>query len=102
MAMKIHDTPHNPSIRTGHGGDVREQKVDASEGHQPSGRANLGDTVSLTETASSLSTLIETLAQVPVVDRARVDELKAALSDGTFQIDANRIAEKLIRLEKDL
>jgi negative regulator of flagellin synthesis FlgM len=101
MAMKI-ETPHNPSIPTGHGGEVREQKVDASEGRQPSGRSNLGDTVSITEAAASLSTLIETLAQVPVVDKARVDEVKAALAEGTFQIDTGRIAQRLLRLEKVL
>lgn len=102
MAMKIHNTPQNSPIRTAHGGDVREKKVSGGESREPSERANVGDTVSLTETASSLSTLIEALAQVPVVDSARVEALKAALADGTFQVDAERIAGKLLRMEKDL
>ncbi len=102
MAMKISNTPHNPSIRSGHGGEVKQSKVSAGEGHPSDVAKSLEDRVSLTETASSLSTLIDTLAPIPVVDKARVDELKAALADGSFQVDATRVAEKLIRLEEDL
>lgn len=38
----------------------------------------------------------QVIAATPVVDQARVDEIKQAISDGRFQVDANKVADGLI------
>ena len=57
------------------------------------------DTVSLTGTASQLRSLEQHLASLPVVDIQRVDSVKREISNGTFEIDPPRIADKMIQIE---
>jgi negative regulator of flagellin synthesis FlgM len=51
-------------------------------------------------TVSSVGSLLQeveaTLANVPVVDSARVQEIKNAISEGRFQVDAEKVADGLI------
>jgi negative regulator of flagellin synthesis FlgM len=61
-----------------------------------------GDKVSFTETSVRLRALEGTLANMPVVDEARVEAIKQAIADGSYQIDANRIADKLIQFERGM
>jgi len=57
------------------------------------------DTVSITGTASQLHALEKQLASLPVVDVQRVDAVKREISNGTFEINPPRIAEKMIQIE---
>ena len=57
------------------------------------------DTVSITNTASQLNALEKQLASLPVVDVQRVDAVKREISNGTFEINPPRIAEKMIQIE---
>ena len=66
------------------------------------GRPSTSDTVSLTNAAAQISNLENTLAELPVVDTQRVDAIKQALADGSYQIDAERVADKLLSLENSL
>lgn len=66
-----------------------------AEAHTP--RAGAGsDKVELSTLSSSLQKAEVAMADTPVVDRSRVDEIKQAISEGRFRIDANRIADGLI------
>jgi len=38
----------------------------------------------------------------PPVDRERVDTIRAALADGSYEIDSARVAAKLLRLDREL
>lgn len=58
--------------------------------------ANNGEQVQLSSLASTLQKAEAALAETPVMDRARVEEIKQAIRDGRFKIDANRIADGLI------
>lgn len=55
-----------------------------------------GDKVQLSSLSSSLQKAETAIANAPVVDRARVDEIRQAISEGRFKIDAGRIADGLI------
>jgi negative regulator of flagellin synthesis FlgM len=61
-----------------------------------------GDTVTLTRSARSLQKIEEAVARAPVVDTAKVAAVKQAISSGTYQIDAGRIADKLLKFERGL
>lgn len=58
------------------------------------------DTVKLTSNAKLLERLDKTLAALPAVDSDRVAEIKAAIQDGNYQIDADAIADAMIRLDR--
>lgn len=57
------------------------------------------DTVQLTDTASRLRDLTQSIADVPVVDRQRVDAFQQSINDGSYRIDNQQVAEKVIGFE---
>lgn len=60
------------------------------------------DAVSLTDSAQLLVRLEKALADVPVIDRVRVETIKSAIADGTYAVDADRVAAEVLRMETDL
>lgn len=50
--------------------------------------------------AQSLEKIRESLASEPVVDRQKVETVKQALQDGTYKINSENIAVKLIEFEQ--
>tara|TARA_R110001583_G_scaffold177418_2_gene332610 strand:- start:110632 stop:110943 length:312 start_codon:yes stop_codon:yes gene_type:complete len=60
------------------------------------------DTVSLTDTATALQSLQQTLADAPVVDNARVSALKAAIAEGSYNADPAELANNMINFEQKL
>lgn len=55
-----------------------------------------GAQIDISGTSSRLRELEATIANVPVVDSARVNEIKQAISDGRFKVNADRVADSLI------
>lgn len=58
--------------------------------------ANNGEQVQLSSLASTLQKADAALAETPAMDTARIDEIKQAIREGRFKIDASRIADGLI------
>ncbi|AKU10848.1 putative negative regulator of flagellin synthesis [Azoarcus sp. CIB] len=52
--------------------------------------------VELSSLSSSLNKAEAAMAAAPEIDRSRVDEIRQAISEGRFKVDANRIADGLI------
>lgn len=59
------------------------------------------DQVRLTPASLSLRQL-ETNRDEPPIDRVRVAELRAAIERGDYQVDPDRVAQKLLELENSL
>lgn len=57
------------------------------------------DTVRLTDAAQELSRLEAQVSSVPEVDSRRVEQVRAALANGTYKVDAGAIATNLMKLE---
>lgn len=57
--------------------------------------------VSLSARANQLNRLEAQLATVPVVDRSRVDAIKAALAAGEYTINPENIADTLLASAKE-
>ncbi len=64
------------------------------------GPASTSDTVNLTSDAKLLERLDKTLAALPAVDSARVAEIRTAIENGDYEIDAEAIADAMIRLDR--
>ena len=60
------------------------------------------DTVTFTGGAEHLRNLESAVHQTTGVDSGKVEAIKSAIENGTFEIDAEKIANKLIELEADL
>lgn len=58
--------------------------------------ANAGEQVELSSLAASIQDAGAALGDTPVVDAARVAEIKQAMSEGRFQINPDRVANGLI------
>ncbi len=80
-------------------------KARSAQGAGPSQSSNgvepiaAADAVSFTETASRMREIEGSLRSVPVVDTQRVNEVKQAIADGTYEVNPARIAEKMMKFE---
>ena len=64
--------------------------------------AQTGDHVTLTDSARSLQKIEEAVAKAPVVNASKVASVKQAVQSGTYQVDAGRVADKLLQFESAL
>jgi negative regulator of flagellin synthesis FlgM len=64
--------------------------------------AATGDTVNITASGLLLSKLEDIVHGTPVVDAARVAALKDAIGSGTYQVDDQRVADRILRFERDV
>jgi negative regulator of flagellin synthesis FlgM len=60
------------------------------------------DSVELTETASRLQQIEQALSNIPIVDDARVESISQAIGTGQYQIDNEKIADRIITSEEGL
>ena len=58
------------------------------------------DSIEITAMAQGIKKALESSSSVTIVDADRVAAVKKALADGSYQINAERIAEKMIQYEK--
>ncbi|MDD3352776.1 flagellar biosynthesis anti-sigma factor FlgM [Zoogloea sp.] len=53
--------------------------------------------VQISSLSTSLQQMEETIAGTPVVDSARVNEIKQAITEGRFRVDTEKVADGLIQ-----
>lgn len=99
--MKI-DKPGKPLPvnLTGEGAapTAAKEKSNLSPALQQSGSTN----VSLGSTATQLQSMENSMANSPVVDAAKVAEIKQAISDGRFKVNTEVVADRLLETVRDL
>lgn len=67
-----------------------------------SGKSSTADTVSLSDNAVQLGKIDNTAIAAPVVDTQRVEQVKQAISNGTYKVDAEKVVDKLMQFESIL
>ncbi len=68
----------------------------------PEKSATARDTVSITQSGLLMGKLEEIVQRTPVVDQQRIAAVKDALASGKYAIDNQRIADRMLRLEREL
>lgn len=61
-----------------------------------------GENVKLSSQAESLKQVEQQLADLPEVDDARIEQIKAALADGSYKIDAEKLAQKMLDMDNSI
>lgn len=106
MVNGIDPMHHGIVDKTGHkvagsagGAAVRpDQSTDSSASKA---KTDISDTVMLTQRSQLLERLEKTAVDLPVINQARVDAVKADIADGKYEIDVDNIADILLRAERD-
>ena len=85
------------------GGRIETERKDkssdtSSESVNSSSRA-ISDSVEFSAAVQQLSSLQDELASISAVDMGKVDEIRQAISNGSYKIDAQKIAASLLALE---
>lgn len=99
--MKI-DKPGNtlPASSAGEGAtraNGKNKPGQTSASQQPA-----GTNVSFGSTAAHLQNMETSMAGSPVVNAAKVAEIKQAISEGRFQVNTSMVADRLIATVRDL
>lgn len=58
-----------------------------------------GEPVQLSKNARQLQSVSEKIASMPSVNSEKVAQLKQAVAEGSYQVDSQRVASKLLGLE---
>lgn len=99
MSTKINGLevrPASPAVTA----PIARSKDSFSADGAPVGAGNKG--VQITDTARHLATLEKLVAGSPEVDQDKVAEVSLAIERGLFQVQPERIADQLLRLEQTL
>jgi negative regulator of flagellin synthesis FlgM len=77
----------------------KDKSSDTSSATVDSSSRAISDSVELSSAAQQLASLQDKLAAIDTVDMGKVDEIRQAISNGNYKIDAQKIAESLLALE---
>ncbi|MCK5121167.1 MAG: flagellar biosynthesis anti-sigma factor FlgM [Methylococcales bacterium] len=59
------------------------------------------DSVDITAVAKEITKAFETSKSTPVINEERVNAVKKALEEGTYPINAEKIAAKMVQMERE-
>ena len=99
VASRINSLETKP-VRVAPGSAVN-RRPDQAPG-QPPAAAEAESDVKLTGRAGRLAAIEQSLRNLPAVDELRVAAVKQRLQDGEYQVDPQRIADRLLRMEDEL
>lgn len=98
--MKI-DKPNKP-LPTPIGEGSSRAAAKGKSTPQPAAQKSSSTSVSLGSTASQLQSIESNMANTPVLDGAKVAEIQKAISDGSFKVNSEVVANRLIEMVRDL
>lgn len=84
---------------------VRNERAADGDKAEAAGRSDsreTGSPVRLTDTAANLKQAETRLADLPDVDRKRVETLRQRIESGAYEVNAGRLADRLLAFERDL
>lgn len=80
---------------------AKASAVKGKGGKSSAPTAGGGDSLTLTESSTHIRALETQLASVDVTDVGKVESVKAAIADGSFTVDAEVVADRLIDHTKE-
>ena len=84
-------------------GPVRPERAEGGDSKAGgSEAADAAAAIRLTDTATNLKGVEARLAALPDVDAKRVESLRQRIESGAYEINAGRLADRIIAFERDL
>jgi negative regulator of flagellin synthesis FlgM len=83
-------------------GEGKARAPAAKPGDNASATAASGTNVNIGSTSAHLRSMESGMANTPSVNASRVAEIKQAISEGRFQVNAGAVADSLIKSVTDL
>ncbi len=74
----------------------------ATEQTKAQSPAARGENVSLSNQAKNLKQLEQKLGDYPEMDDDRIAQIRSALEDGSYKIDAEKLAQKMLDMDKSI
>lgn len=99
--MKI-DKPSKPLPASLAGEGVAHAAAKGKSNPPPAARQSGDTSVSLGSTAAQLHSMESSMANTPVVNAAKVAEIKQAISEGRFKVNPEVVAGRLLDTVRDL
>ncbi len=101
MTQKIEGSlPAAATLRTGNvAGKISQAGGDRSS---PVAATEASDSLRLTGEATGLQSLQKELSSAPAVDQSRVQAVRESLQNGSYQINPDAIASRMIDLDQQL
>lgn len=93
--------PAQNTVNTARGGSTERQAGPTATAAQINTPAS-NDKISLTDAATQLQSLQQNIAALSEVDSARVAELRVAIENGEYLVDAQKLAQNMIKFEGQL
>lgn len=102
MAIEFNGVPPSQLPKAGGDKQVKANRDDTNAPQNTPERPAASDKISLTDAAARLRELEQRLADLSGVDGQRVEAIKQAIADGSYQVDPKRVADALLALESVL
>ena len=77
-------------------------KTSKGVSNPPSTGSSGGSSVQLSALSSQLQTIESHMADTPVVDAARVSEIRQAIAEGRFKVNPDVVADHLLQTAREL
>ncbi|MCK7548311.1 flagellar biosynthesis anti-sigma factor FlgM [Marinobacter koreensis] len=90
----------NPAADKASNAENKSQTTPAQA--RPQAEQARGENVSLSNQAKNLKQLEEKLGDYPEVDDDRVAQIRSALENGTYKIDAEKLAQKMLEMDQSI
>ncbi len=100
MANKISGIDGRP-VQVGGGAPVSRVR-NSTDGQKSADTTNSASNIDVSDTARALAALEDHISGLPVVNESRVEAVRKALDEGRYHVDAQRVADKMLRFEGDL
>lgn len=103
MPNKISGLSGSPAASVGAGRPAEKTRDPVTGGSSaPASSSPAAGDVHITDSASQLASLEQTLRSLPAVDPARVAQFQTAIERGSYTVQPQHVADQLMQLEQSL
>ena len=104
MPSKISGLSGSPAASIGAGRPAEKTRDPVTGGSAPTsaGSSSGSGDVHITDSASQLASLEQTVRSLPAVDPVRVAQFQTAIDQGTYTVQPQHVADQLLQLEDSL
>ncbi|WP_417568001.1 flagellar biosynthesis anti-sigma factor FlgM [Marinobacter sp.] len=84
------------------GAGAQSSQPATNEQAKPQAQGARGENVSLSSQARNLKQLEQKLGDYPEMDDDRIEQIRSALENGTYKIDAEKLAQKMLEMDESI